>query len=218
VPERVLSVNVGRPTQVPYRGKTVSTGIFKAPVEGRVMLRELGFDGDKQADPSVHGGVEKAAYLYSADAYAWWGTELGHPLPPAEFGENVTVTGMADDEVCVGDRLRLGQALVQVTGPREPCFKLGIKMGDHRFPARFLAAGRTGFYVSVLEEGTVGAGDAVERVAADPAALSIAEVHDLYAHGRADAEGLRRAAAVAALPEGWRTWAEKRLADLGASS
>jgi len=214
VPERVVSVNVGRPTEVPYRGTTVSTGIFKAPVEGRAMLRRLGFDGDKQADPTVHGGAEKAAYLYSADAYAWWATELGHPLRPAEFGENVTVTGMADDEVCVGDRLRLGEALVQVTGPREPCFKLGIRMGDHRFPARFMAAGRNGFYVSVLEEGTVGAGDAVERVEAHPAGLSIAEVHRLYAHGRADAEGLRRAVAVPELPEGWRSWAEKRLAEL----
>jgi MOSC domain-containing protein YiiM len=215
VPERVLSVNVGLPTAVPYRGKTVWTGIFKAPVEGRVTLGELGFDGDKQADPSVHGGVEKAAYLYSADAYAWWAAALGHAMPPAQFGENLTVTGMPEDEVCVGDRLRVGEALVRVTGPREPCFKLGIRMGDHRFPARFLAAGRTGFYVAVLEEGTVGAGDAVERVAADPDGLSVAEVHRLYATGREDADGLRRVAAVPALPDGWRRWAEKRLAEIG---
>jgi MOSC domain-containing protein YiiM len=213
--ERVLSVCVGLPVEVPYRGNTVSTGIFKSPVEGRALLRETGFVGDRQADRSVHGGDEKAAYLYSADAYDWWSAELGRRLGPGEFGENVTVTGMADADVCVGDRLRLGDALVQVTGPREPCFKLGIRMADHRFPARFLAAGRNGFYVRVLEEGEVGAGDALERVAADPDGLAIAEIHRLYAHARDDAEGLRRAASVPALPESWRGWAERRLAELG---
>jgi MOSC domain-containing protein YiiM len=214
VPERVVSLNVGRATGLPYRGKTVRTGIFKGPVEGRLRLGALGFAGDEQADPRVHGGVEKAAYLYSADDYAWWAGELGHPVPPGEFGENVTVTGLSGAEVCVGDRLRVGDALVEVTGPREPCFKLGIRMCDHRFPARFLAAGRTGFYVRVLEEGDVGAGDAVERVACDRDRLAVAEVHRLYAEGRDDAAGLRRAAAAAALPEGWRDWAERRLAEL----
>ena len=215
MPERVLTVCVGRPAGVPYRGKTVQTGIVKAPVDGRVPLRALGFEGDGQADLTVHGGAEKAAYLYSADAYAWWSGELGRPLRHGEFGDNLTVTGMADADVHVGDTLRLGDALVQVTGPREPCFKLGLRMGDHRFPARFLAADRVGFYVRVLEEGAVGAGDAVELVAADPARLSIAEVHRLYARGRQDADGLRHAAAVPALPEGWRSWAERRLAELG---
>ena len=121
---------------------------------------------------------------------------------------------MADAEVRVGDTLRLGDALVQVTGPREPCFKLGIRMGDHRFPARFQNADRMGFYVRVLQPGRVGAGDAVELVEADPDGLTIAELHRLIARGRGDADGLRRAAGVAALPEGWRVWAENRLAEL----
>ena len=187
--ERVLTVNVGRATAVPYRGRAVQTGIFKGPVEGRVMLGELGFEGDEQADPTVHGGAEKAAYLYSADDYDWWSRELGHPLAHGEFGENVTVTGMADAEVRVGDTLRLGDALVQVTGPREPCFKLGIRMGDHRFPARFQDGDRMGFYVRVLQPGAVGAGDAVELVEPDPDGLTIAELHRLVAQGRGGRRG-----------------------------
>lgn len=213
ISERVLSLNVGRAVAVPYRGKTVRTGIFKAPAEGRLHLGPQGFEGDEQADLNVHGGVEKAAYIYSADAYAWWSSELGHALAPAEFGENLTVTGLGDDVVNVGDHLRVGEALVEVTGPREPCYKLGIRMGDHRFPARFRAAGRTGFYVRVIAPGSVGAGDRVERVFADPHRLTIAEVHRLYADRGTDAAGLRRAAAVPALPEGWRTWFEARLAE-----
>jgi MOSC domain-containing protein YiiM len=214
VAERVVSVNVGRPVAVPYRGKTVQTGIFKAPVDGRVRVRALGLEGDAQADLSVHGGVDKAAYVYSADAYAWWAEQLGHRMPPAEFGENLTVTGLADADVAVGDVLRAGEALVQATTPREPCFKLGIRMGDHRFPARFREAARMGFYVRVLEEGTVGAGDAIEVVSRDPHGLTIAGLHALYAAGRRDREGLRRAAAVPALPEDWREWCERRLAEV----
>lgn len=210
---RVVSVNVGRPTQVPYRGGVVSTGIFKRPVDGRVMLRTMKLDGDEQADPSVHGGADMAAYVYSWDSYRWWMDELGHELQPGEFGENLTVTGFTDDDVRVGDVIRIGDAVVQVTTPREPCFKLGIRMGDQRFPARFREANRMGFYTRVLQEGEVGAGDAVEIAERAEESLTIAEFHRTYTSGRDDPAALRRMLATPGLPESWRTWVAKRLAE-----
>jgi MOSC domain-containing protein YiiM len=213
VAERVVSVNVGLPTQVPYRGGMVSTGIFKQPVEGRVMLRTMNIDGDGQADLSVHGGGDLAAYLYSWDAYRWWMDELGHELQPGEFGENLTVTGFTDDTVRVGDVIRVGDARVQVTTPREPCFKLGIRMGDQRFPARFREANRMGFYLRVLNEGEIGAGDAVEIEERAEDSLTIAEFHGIYTSGRDDAAELRRMLAAPGLPDSWREWVERRLAE-----
>lgn len=210
---RVVSVNVGLPTQVPYRGGMVSTGIFKQPVEGRVMLRTMNLDGDGQADLSVHGGGDLAAYLYSWDSYRWWMDELGHELQPGEFGENLTVTGFTDDAVRVGDVIRVGDARVQVTTPREPCFKLGIRMGDQRFPARFREANRMGFYLRVLDEGEIGAGDAVEIEERAEGSLTIAEFHGIYTSGRDDPAQLRRMLAAPRLPDSWREWVEKRLAE-----
>jgi MOSC domain-containing protein YiiM len=210
---RVVSVNVGLPTQVPYHGGIVSTGIFKQPVEGRVLLRTTNLDGDGQADLSVHGGADLAAYMYSWDAYRWWMAELGHELQPGEFGENLTVTGFTDDDVQVGDVIRVGDARVQVTTPREPCYKLGIRMGDHRFPARFREANRMGFYLRVVEEGEIGAGDSVEIEERAEGSLTIAEFHGTYTSGRDDPDALRRILAAPRLPESWRDWAEKRLAE-----
>lgn len=194
----------------------ISTGIFKSPVEGRVMLRATNLDGDSQADSSVHGGADMAAYVYSWDSYQWWIDHLGHDLQPGEFGENLTVTGFTDGTVRVGDVIRIGDALVQVTTPREPCFKLGIRMGDHRFPARFREANRMGFYVRVLEEGEIRAGDGVEIVEEATGSVTIAEFHRIYAYARDDAEALRRLIAVPGLPESWRAWAEKRIAEASA--
>ena len=207
-----MSLNVGLPIDVPFEGGTVSTGIFKSPVTDRRAIRHLGIEGDGQADLSVHGGVDKAVYVYSSDSYAWWMSELGHALQPGEFGENITVAGFTDDAVRIGDRLRLGTALVEVTQPREPCFKLGIRMGDKRFIPRFRDAGRTGFYVRVLEEGDVAAGDTLERVYTGAAAPTVAEIHDIFVNGGDDVDRLRQAAAAPGLAEGWRTWMEKRVA------
>lgn len=208
---RILSLNVGMPIDVPFQDGMVATGIFKSPVADRRAVRRLGIEGDGQADLSVHGGVDKAVYVYSSDSYDWWMTDLGHPLQPGEFGENITVTGFADDSVRIGDRLRMGTALVEVTQPREPCFKLGIRMGDKGFIPRFRDAGRTGFYVRVIEEGDVAAGDALERVGSHPSAPTVADIHDLFVRG-GGAERLRWAAAAPGLAEGWRTWMEKRVA------
>lgn len=212
--ERVVSVNVGVPREVPHAGSTVSTGIFKSPVDGPVVLGPEGFAGDGQADRSVHGGPHMAAYLYSADDYAWWSAELGRELPPATFGENLTVTGFGDADVRVGDRLRIGPVLVEATIPRTPCFKLGIRMGDKRFVPRFAEAGRLGFYVRVLETGPVTAGDAVTLEARGPHDVTMAFLGRLHRTG-GTAEELRAALGPAELlhPR-WRTWLETRLSEL----
>lgn len=170
-------MNVGRPVTVPFRGQQVATGIFKAPVDGALALRADGFEGDQQADLHVHGGPDKAAYVYSQASYDWWMAELGHRLGPGEFGENLTVTGLSDEVVHVGDTFRVGGALAVVTMPRTPCFKLGIRMGDRGFIRRFAEANRRGFYLRVLEEGSVAAGDAIERVAHAADGPRVADVY-----------------------------------------
>jgi len=215
--ERVLSVNVGRAVEVPYRGRMVATGIFKGPIEGPAVLRAEGFDGDVQADRSVHGGADKAVYLYGWDAYLWWMEQLGHRLQPGEFGENLTVGALDERRIHVGDRFRAGGALLELTTPREPCFKLGIRMGDPRFIKRFAAAGRTGVYARVLEEGAIAAGDTVERVEEAADQPTIAELHRLFAYARDDLDALHRAIAAPALPEGWRRTFERAAAEAGAA-
>src|SRR5919199_453602 len=202
---RVISVNVGRPRLVMWRGEPVSTGIFKEPVEGRVTLRALNLDGDRQADLTVHGGPAKAVYAYPSEHYPYWRGELpGVELPWGMFGENFTTAGLLETAVNVGDRFRVGTAELQVTQPRMPCYKLGIKFGRADMLKRFLASGRTGFYFAVLREGEVGAGDDVELIARDPRGVTVADVGRLYVRDRDDLETLRRAVAVEALPSGWR--------------
>jgi MOSC domain-containing protein YiiM len=209
-PERIVSVNVGGVRRLPGRAE-VRSGIVTRPAAGRVALRAGGLDGDAQADPAVHGGPDRAAYLYSTADLAWWTARLGRVVPPGMLGENLTVTGLRDDDVLIGDLIRVGGALVQPTSPREPCSKLGIRMGDHRFPAHFRAANRCGFYVRVVEGGTVAAGDPVEVVARDPAGVSIGDLHRLFVtHGR-DEAALRTVLTARALPTGWREWCEERL-------
>ncbi|MGE0687817.1 MAG: MOSC domain-containing protein [Dehalococcoidia bacterium] len=172
----LVSVNVGRIRAVPYRGHQVRTGIYKAAVDGPVMVRSLNLDGDEQADLSVHGGVDKAVYLYPAEHYEAWQRELNRELDYGTFGENLTVTGLLEDVVRIGDELAIGRALLQVTEPRVPCFKLGIKMSDQRFLRRFLESGRSGFYCRVLREGAVEAGQSIELAQAGVDAPTIAEV------------------------------------------
>ena len=213
----LLSVNVSLPKPVEHDGKTVWTGIFKEPVPGRVVLRRLNLDGDRQADLTVHGGVDKAAYAYPVEHYDHWRRALGRELPSfGQFGENFTVSGMPESSTSIGDVYRIGTAVVQVTQPRTPCFKLGIRMGDRRFLKPFLASGRTGFYLRVLEEGMVGAGDEIELVSADPAGLTVAELLRIAYEDADDLEGARRAANVRALSAGWREWLADRVAKRGA--
>ncbi len=209
---KIISVNVGRPRLVMRDEQPVSTAIYKTPVAGRVMLRTLNFDGDRQADLTVHGGPTKAAYAYPGEHYSYWREQLpSMDLPWGMFGENLSTEGLHETSVNIGDRFRIGAAEVMVTEPRMPCYKLGIKFGRTDIIKRFLASGRTGFYFSVQREGEVGAGDKVELVERDHNEVTVADITRLYAHDRSDVETMQRALAVAALPESWREFFRQRL-------
>jgi len=213
---KLLSVNVSLPREVPHGRETVSTGIFKEPVGSRVMLRTSNLDGDGQADLENHGGIDRAAYAYSIENYDHWRHELGrNEFAFGQFGENFTVEGMMEDDIHIGDVLRVGDALVEVSQPRPPCFKLGIKMGMAGFPKQFLSSGRVGFYLRVLEEGEVGAGDAFERVESDPEQVSVREMSHLLFFEPKNLEGAKRALRVRALSPGWRDSFEERLVKAG---
>ncbi len=174
---RVLSVNVGMGRSVAWNGRLVRTGIFKQPVEGRAHVGPLGLAGDEQADAESHGGPLKAVYAYPGEHYALWRGELpGTELPWGAFGENLTISGFLEGAVHVGDRFRIGTALLAATKPRFPCYKLGIRLGRADIEGRFLASGRTGFYLRVLREGDIGAGDAVESLETVTSAPTIADL------------------------------------------
>lgn len=208
---QIVSVNVGLPREVEWRGKLVSTGIFKEPVEGRVPVRTLNLEGDGQADLTVHGGPEKAVYLYPAEHYPYWQTELTRDLPWGMFGENLTTDGLSEDRVNIGDRFRIGATELVVTQPRMPCFKLGIRFERPEIVKRFLASGRTGWYFSVAEEGDVAAGDKIERIVTDEHDLSVADVSGLFV-GEGDEETLQLAVEHHGLPDGWRDYFRQRIA------
>jgi ferredoxin-NADP reductase/MOSC domain-containing protein YiiM len=211
----VLSVNVGRPRRVSWRDTPVTTGIFKEPVDGRVHIRTLNLDGDRQADLSVHGGWDKAVYAYPSEFYDLWREERPElELPWSRFGENLTTRGLVDGDVSVGDRFRVGTAELIVTQPRLPCFKLGIRMDRDEFVLEFLERGLLGFYFAVAQEGDVEAGDAIVELSRHPAGFRVTEITRLYAHDRDDVEGLRRAVELEVLPEGWRNHFRNRLSDL----
>lgn len=216
---KLVSVNVGKPRQVPWKGETVTTAIFKAPVNHAVRLRTLNLDGDRQADLSVHGGAEKAVYAYPSEHYDFWRKELpGVELPWGSFGENFTTEGLQEDTTFIGDRFRIGSAVVMVTQPRMPCYKLGVKFGRDDMVKRFLASRRTGFYFSVLEEGQVRAGDALELLSQDGSNLAVSEVTRLYAGKTPDSGSLRRVLEAPALPASWRDYFLRRFKSAGASA
>jgi MOSC domain-containing protein YiiM len=212
---KIISLNVGLPREVTWHGRTVATGIFKQPVTGRVPLRTLNLDGDRQADLTVHGGKDKAVYCYPLAHYDYWRTELpGHPLPSGGFGENFTTDGLLEDSVHIGDRLSIGSAEVIVTQPRLPCYKLGILFQSDDMVKRFFASRRTGFYLAVAREGEVGPGDAFEVLARDPAAIPVSEITRLYAarsYRPSDIASLRRVVQLPALPESWKEYFRGRL-------
>src|SRR5882672_8788158 len=204
---KLVSINVGLPREVQWHGKTVLTSIFKAPVAGLVKVGRLNLEGDRQSDLNVHGGADKAVYVYPAEHYAFWRDELpGVDLPWGAFGENLTTEGLLEDRVHIGDRFRAGSAEFIVTQPRMPCFKLGIRFDRPDMVKRFLHSRRTGFYFAVVREGEIGAGDALEPVAKDDSAVTVADVVELYATDAANQDLLRRASASPALPESWREY------------
>jgi MOSC domain-containing protein YiiM len=215
---KLLSVNVGRPRVVMRDGEPVSTAIFKEPIEGRVMLRTLNLDGDRQADLSVHGGPSKAVYVYPSEHYDFWRTEFPEmELPWGMFGENFTTFGMFEDELNVGDQFSVGSAVVMVTEPRMPCYKLGIRFGRADIIKRFLKSGLSGFYLAVLREGDVGAGDPIELLKHAERSIRISEVTRLYVSEKRNAQLLRRAIETEVLPEKWKDYFRRQLEQLSDS-
>jgi MOSC domain-containing protein YiiM len=210
---KLVSVNIGQPRLLAWKGATFETGIFKKPVAGRIMLRKTNLDGDRQADLSVHGGPNKAVYGYPSEHYDHWRSELpGYELAWGAFGENFTTSGLLETDICIGDQYQVGSAAVAVTTPRLPCFKLAAKFQRDDMIERFLHSGRSGYYFSVVEEGGVAAGDELELVERQNPTLTIAEMADLYISGSPDVGVLERAVQVRALPESWRERFLARLA------
>lgn len=207
---KVVSLSVGLPREVEWEGNTVLTSIFKTPVDRRLRVAKLNFDGDRQSDLTVHGGVDKAVYVYPAEHYDVWRQELpGVEFPEAVFGENLTTEGLSED-VRIGDRFRIGSAEFVVTQPRLPCYKLGIRFGRMDMLKRMLKNGRTGFYFAVTTEGEVGPGDTIEPIALADEGLTVADVVRLYTVDAKNQELLRRATE-SSLPESWRDYFRKRL-------
>lgn len=212
----ITSLNVGLPREVIWHGQPVTTGIFKEPVSGKVALKTLNLEGDRQADLSVHGGKDKAVYCYQQLHYDFWRNELpGKDLPPGMFGENFTIDGLTEDSIHLGDRFAVGTAEVTVTQPRLPCYKLGLKFQSDQMVKRFLASGRSGFYLSVSQEGYVSCGDDLRLIGRDSNAVPVSEITRLYLtkkFNRSDLASLKRALQVDALPASWKSWFRERVA------
>ena len=203
---RLLSLNVGLPREVRFQGELVTTGIFKEPVRGRVRIRKLNIDGDKQADLKVHGGVDKAVYAYAREHYDYWRQELPDmSLPWGMFGENFTTEGMFEEMVNIGDQFKVGTAKLVATQPRMPCYKLGVKFGRMDIIKRFLASGLTGIYFKVIEEGELRQGDEIKLVKKDKNNVTIKDIVRLYTVDKDDVETIERAIKVKDLPNGWRS-------------
>ena len=203
---KLISLNVGFPRQVTFRGELVTTGIFKEPIHHRTKLRKLNLDGDKQADLTVHGGLDKAVYSYPAEHYGYWQKELpGMYLSWGMFGENFTTEGLFEDNVNIGDQFQIGTAIVIATQPRMPCYKLGVKFGRMDIVKRFLASGLTGIYFKVLQEGEVGAGDVIKLIRRDDNNVTVKDVIRIYSVDKDDVQTLERAIKVKDLSDGWRS-------------
>jgi MOSC domain-containing protein YiiM len=216
---KLISINVGLPRLAMRNGEPVSTGIFKEPVSDRVMLRTLNLDGDRQADLSVHGGPSKAVYVYPSEHYEYWKRELPEmELPWGMFGENFTTEGLQEAQLNIGDQFRIGSAVVMVTEPRMPCYKLGIRFGRTDIIKKFLASERTGFYLAVLREGEVGVGDQFELIRNNKQSVRVSDVTRLYTREKHNTELLRRAIRVEALPESWKGYFQHQLGKLTGSS
>jgi MOSC domain-containing protein YiiM len=212
---KLSSLNIGLPREVTWHGRNVNSAIFKQPVQDRIALRRLNLDGDRQADLSVHGGEYKAVYCYPITHYDYWKRELsGRELELGMFGENFTTDGLLENSVHIGDQFAVGSAEVVVTQPRLPCYKLGVRFQADDMVKRFLASGRTGFYLAVTREGEVGAGDEITVIARDPNAVPVSEITRLYIAKRYsddDVTSVERALEVAALPESWKSYFRERL-------
>jgi MOSC domain-containing protein YiiM len=205
MPARVLSVNVGQPKAISLGSRTFTTAFDKRPVSGRRYVSRTNVDGDRQADPAVHGGPDKAVYAYSTEDLAWWGTRLGHVLPAGFFGENLTVEGVDLSEAVIGEHWQIGTVTLEVSQPRVPCYKMALRFRDPTMPRQFAAAGRSGAYFRVLEEGEIGAGDSITVTHRPSHRITVGLVATAYHHDHTLAPMILDAEE---LPEGWRDWAE----------
>ncbi|NGZ75881.1 MOSC domain-containing protein [Saccharibacillus alkalitolerans] len=210
----IASVNVGLPKVVPHGRKEVETGLFKYPVDGPVYLSRLGFEGDGQADLKNHGGADKAACAYSADRFPFWEKALLPKLEPGAFGENLSIEGGAEEDFCIGDTFEIGEAVVQLSQPRQPCFKLSVRYGVPELPAMVQETGYSGFYFRVLREGKVSAGDRVKLLERHPAGMTVMRANEIKYRLKDDADAIRSLLAVEELAMAWRGSLEKRLAEL----
>jgi MOSC domain-containing protein YiiM len=212
---KVVSLNVAIPRTVVWKGHEVRTGIFKEPVDGPVMMRRLNLDGDRQADLTVHGGPAKAVYAYPSEHYPLWKSELpAMVLPWGMFGENLTTEGLSEETTNIGDKFQIGEAIVMVAQPRTPCYKLAVKFDRDDMLKRMLGNGRSGFYLSVVQQGVVQAGDTIEKLHEDAERITVADFNRLYRDGGKDASLLRRAASLEALPDSWRSYFLEELKSL----
>jgi MOSC domain-containing protein YiiM len=205
---KVLSVNVGGIRQFDYEGRKARSAIWKLPVAGRVMVRGVNLDGDDQADRGAHGGPDKAVYAYAVEDQRWWETEIGRPLAYGEVGENLTTEGIDVTNALVGERWEVGNALLEVSEPRIPCWRLGVRMGDKHFPRRFTKAGRPGTYLRIIAEGDIGAGDEIRVISRPDHNLSIGDVFRIFARDRHEAALLL---SVSQMSDAWKEWASRQV-------
>src|SRR2546422_8135564 len=203
---RLLSVNVGLPRDIAWRGRTVHTAVWKDPVQGRRMVRRLNIDGDGQGDLGGHGGKQRAVFVYQIESYRYWQEQLKRTdFVPGQFGENFTIEGLPDDAVCIGDRYQIGSALFEVTQPRVTCYRVGIRMNEPRMPALLTSSERPGVYSRVLQEGEVGAGDEIVKVGEANERMTVAEINALLYSPNHARDRLERALRIEALSPGWRS-------------
>src|SRR6202451_3711614 len=201
---RLLSVNVGRPREIAWRGKTVYTSVWKKPVSGRRLVRRLNADGDAQGDLAGHGGEQRAVFVYQMDSYRHWEEQLKRvDFVHGQFGENFTIEGLQDDAVCIGDRYQIGSALFEVTQPRVTCYRVGIRMNEPRMPALLTSSGSPGFYFRVLREGEVGAGDEIVKVGEANERMTVAEIKALLFFPNHTRDRLEHALQIEPLSPGW---------------
>ncbi|MEN8145266.1 MAG: MOSC domain-containing protein [Gemmatimonadota bacterium] len=204
----VRSVNVGRARTFDYKGQTAASAIWKEPADGRVALRGINFEGDEQADRTVHGGPDKAVYSYSLEDYGWWSEQLGRSPDFGEFGENLTTEGLNLTDAVVGERWEVGTAVLEISEPRMPCWKLAARMNDPAFPRLFTRAQRPGAYLRIVSEGDIGADDEIRVISRPPHALTVGDVFRIYAVDRHEAGRLLD---VPQVPDSWRLWAQRWL-------
>jgi MOSC domain-containing protein YiiM len=206
----IIAISLSTRQSLSFKGRQVETGICKQPAQGAVYVSSEGLEGDEQVDLENHGGADKAVYVYSMDNYRYWEQELGRPLQPGQFGENLAVSGMTDEAVHIGDIFRMGAVEAQVTQPRVPCFKLGMRMEDTDFVGRFHYSGRVGFYLRILQAGQIKAGDPIERLQADPEGLDIATAMLALNKNPRQQAIIARALSISALSQAWRESLEKK--------